>query len=276
MADLSALRAAKQALDEQLITQQDFDCVKVAFLRAQQIKAGLDAGFIKQDAYEKASNAYLHALDFQLLSSIPSMSAVPNSQPTPQAPVQQQAVPRSLSGIAAAETPPAAPPAPPAAAAAAQMAPPPARPTPGLGLRPVRNSSSSSVGAGLLGAAGNGDTQPNSPLSLQGSDEPGPEIPADLPDYCRGAARGKVGVGVCGLACATAIEEAQAGPTYGHYQATVCGPAFSPPQAAEEAQEHSGAAHTLFLGPHGTQLLQWCSEGACSSAHSARLVCPNP
>lgn len=29
MADLSALRAAKQALDEQLITQQDFDCVKV-------------------------------------------------------------------------------------------------------------------------------------------------------------------------------------------------------------------------------------------------------
>jgi hypothetical protein len=57
-------------------------------------------------------------------------------------------------------------------------------------MRP-RNSSASS--GGLLAGVGNGDTQPNSPLSLQGSDESGPDIPADLPDYCKGAARGKVG-----------------------------------------------------------------------------------
>lgn len=57
-------------------------------------------------------------------------------------------------------------------------------------MRP-RNSSASS--GGLLAGVGNSDTQPNSPLSLQGSDESGPDIPADLPDYCKGAARGKVG-----------------------------------------------------------------------------------
>jgi hypothetical protein len=61
----------------------------------------------------------------------------------------------------------------------------------------VRNSSSGSgsfgAAAGLLATVSNGDTQPNSPLSMQGSDEAAPDIPADLPDYCKGAARGKVG-----------------------------------------------------------------------------------
>jgi hypothetical protein len=199
MADLSTLRAAKQALDEQLITQQDFDCVKVAFLRAQQIKAGLDAGFIKQDAYERASDAYLHALDFQLMSSMPSLSAAPTSNPAPghnaTPAMSAQPVSRSQS---VAHTP-AVVPAPAAVAPQAPAAPAPAavpRPSAGPGVRAGRNSSSGSLGAaaGLLGAAGNGDTQPNSPLSLQGSDEAGPDIPADLPDYCKGAARGKVGL----------------------------------------------------------------------------------
>jgi hypothetical protein len=72
------------------------------------------------------------------------------------------------------------------------------RPSAGAGVRPVRNSSSGSgsmgAAAGLLATASNGDTQPNSPLSMQGSDEAAPDIPADLPDYCKGAARGKVGL----------------------------------------------------------------------------------
>eukprot|EP00775_Hariotina_reticulata_P006288 gene6288-6524_t len=78
MAELGTLRSAKQALSEQLITQQDFDCVKVAFLRAQQIKAGLDAGFIRKEDYDRAVEAYLHAMDFQLIAATPSMSAPPS------------------------------------------------------------------------------------------------------------------------------------------------------------------------------------------------------
>ena len=53
MADLTVLRTTKQALDEGLLTQQDFEVVKVAFLKAQQIKAGLDAGFIRQEDYDR-------------------------------------------------------------------------------------------------------------------------------------------------------------------------------------------------------------------------------
>lgn len=195
MADLSTLRAAKQALDEQLITQQDFDCVKVAFLRAQQIKAGLDAGFIKQEAYERASDAYLHALDFQLMSSLPSLSAAPASVPAPGSSAtpghSAQPVSRSQS---AGHTPAVVPAPAPAAAAPQAAAPAPPRfsgASSGPVARPLRNSNSSS--SSLLGVAANGDTQPNSPLSLQGSDETGPDIPADLPDYCKGASRGKVG-----------------------------------------------------------------------------------
>lgn len=200
MADLSTLRAAKQALDEQLITQQDFDCVKVAFLRAQQIKAGLDAGFIKQEAYERASGAYLHALDFQLMSSMPSLSAAPASNPAP-GPSATPALPaQPVSRSQSVAHTPAVVPAPAAAAPQPPAAPAPAAvPRASSGpIRPIRNSNSSNgslgAAAGLLGGAANGDTQPNSPLSLQGSDEAGPDIPADLPDYCKGASRGKVGL----------------------------------------------------------------------------------
>jgi cofilin len=45
-------------------TQEDFDQVKKAFLRAQQIKAGLDAGLIRDEDYIQARNSFLHALDF--------------------------------------------------------------------------------------------------------------------------------------------------------------------------------------------------------------------
>lgn len=79
MADLTTLRTAKQALNEDLITQQDFEVVKVAFLRAQQIKAGLDAGFIRKDDYDKAVDAYLHAMDFQIMTAVPSITS---PQPT--------------------------------------------------------------------------------------------------------------------------------------------------------------------------------------------------
>lgn len=198
MSDLNSLRTAKQALDEQLITQQDFDCVKVAFLRAQQIKAGLDAGFIKQEAYERASNAYLHALDFQLMSSMPSLAAAPNSTPTPSTSATpslsaQPSGGRSNHAAAHQPAPAAAAAAAPAAPAAAPPAPAPAAPAAAPAVPAPKASAGSAVMARHARNSSNG-TQPNSPLSMQGSeDDVGPEIPADLPDYCKGATRGKVG-----------------------------------------------------------------------------------
>ena len=59
------LRAAKEALDDNLITTSDYDSVKDAFLRAQQIKAGLDAGFILEADYDQVKQAFLHSLKLQ-------------------------------------------------------------------------------------------------------------------------------------------------------------------------------------------------------------------
>ncbi len=55
--DLAVLRTAKQAMGEGLIGQEDFDQIKTAFLRAQQIKAGLDAGFIREEDYVQVGRA---------------------------------------------------------------------------------------------------------------------------------------------------------------------------------------------------------------------------
>jgi cofilin len=76
MADLAVLRTAKQAMDESLITQEDFDVVKRAFLKAQQIKAGLDAGFIREEDYVQARDSFLHSLDFRV-SSFSAPASVP-------------------------------------------------------------------------------------------------------------------------------------------------------------------------------------------------------
>ena len=58
-----SLRNSKAALDAGLITQGDYECVKSAFLRAQQIKSGLDSGFIKPGDYEQVKREYLDSLD---------------------------------------------------------------------------------------------------------------------------------------------------------------------------------------------------------------------
>lgn len=178
MTDLTVLRGAKQALDEGLITQQDYECVKVAFLKAQQIKAGLDAGFIRKEDYDKAVDGYMRALDFQLMTAVPSLTA-------PQA---------------RTAAPSYAPPAPQVAYSASQQqhAAPvaPYRPSvmmsSGLGNQHGRNSSG---GGGNTDWAGVG----SGTLSAQTSDQSqdlGPsitvDIPTDLPDYCKGATAGKV------------------------------------------------------------------------------------
>eukprot|EP00878_Enallax_costatus_P019395 GHUV01020464.1.p1 GENE.GHUV01020464.1~~GHUV01020464.1.p1 ORF type:complete len:274 (+),score=72.67 GHUV01020464.1:245-1066(+) len=185
MTDLSVLRGAKQALDEGLITQQDYECVKVAFLKAQQIKAGLDAGFIRKEDYDKAVDSYMHALDFQLMTAVPSLSApqARTAAPSVAAPASQAAYPTSYQQQSQPAPAPAAPPRPsPMMGAAA-------------GMRFGRNSSS---GGGNSGG-GNADWGPGSgSLSAQTSDQSqdfGPsinvDIPTDLPDYCKGATAGK-------------------------------------------------------------------------------------
>jgi hypothetical protein len=72
MTDLETLRAARVATEEGLISAQDYDVVKMAFLRAQQIKAGFDAGFIREEDYVRARDAYLNALDFSVMAARPS------------------------------------------------------------------------------------------------------------------------------------------------------------------------------------------------------------
>ena len=53
------LRNARVALEDGLITAADFEAVKVAFLKAQQYKAGLDAGFITPTDYAEVKARFL-------------------------------------------------------------------------------------------------------------------------------------------------------------------------------------------------------------------------
>ncbi|KAG2492042.1 hypothetical protein HYH03_009771 [Edaphochlamys debaryana] len=171
-ADLAVLRTAKQALDEGLLNPDDYDFIKKAFLRAQQIKAGLDAGFIKEEDFVQARDSFLHSLDFALVGG-------PSSQPGPASyPIQSSSMPGSPkaapapAGAAAAAPAPVSvrPPAPPrnptpqrdSPTAAAAPVPPPAPPVPRL---------SGASSGGLTGAPGSG-TVP---------------IPTELPSSARGS-----------------------------------------------------------------------------------------
>lgn len=57
-----SLRTTKAAFDEGLLDEQDLRLVRTAFLRAQQIRAGVDAGFIRTEDYEAVKNSFLHSL----------------------------------------------------------------------------------------------------------------------------------------------------------------------------------------------------------------------
>lgn len=86
--DLATLRTAKIALGEDLITQDDFLLIKKAFLKAQQIKAGLDAGFIREEDYQQARDSFLHSLDFTVSATMSSPyssngGAIPTPGPSP-------------------------------------------------------------------------------------------------------------------------------------------------------------------------------------------------
>lgn len=65
------LKDAKSALQEGLIGEDDYEDMKVAYLRAQQIRAGLDAGFLREGDYQAIKRAFLNSLNL----SDPSVGA---------------------------------------------------------------------------------------------------------------------------------------------------------------------------------------------------------
>ncbi|KAF5828553.1 hypothetical protein DUNSADRAFT_17451, partial [Dunaliella salina] len=76
--------------------QEDFDQIKLAFLRAQQIKAGLDAGFIREEDYVQARDSFLHSLDFST-SAGSNGPAPPPRTSTP--PLQQSTGPLKSASV---------------------------------------------------------------------------------------------------------------------------------------------------------------------------------
>lgn len=57
----ASLRTALQALQDELISEADYDQVKQAFVKAQQFKAGLDAGFLLKEDYDEVKRRFLDA-----------------------------------------------------------------------------------------------------------------------------------------------------------------------------------------------------------------------
>lgn len=133
-ASLQSLLSTKAALDLGLVSQADFDAVKNAFLRAQQIKSALDVGLIKPEDYEETKRSFLGSLigggaaavTAPAASAAPPPTAAAPAAPAPQPPAAPTAAPEPP----AARPPPVAwtlpPPAPKVAAPAPQAAQPPA------------------------------------------------------------------------------------------------------------------------------------------------------
>jgi cofilin len=179
MDELAPLRTAKAALNEGLITPQDYDVVKVAFLKAQQLKAGLDAGLVRQQDHDKARDSYLSALDFQMMSTMPSATTATIAAAAPG--------PRSAVAAAAAQPSSRIAAAPVVAAAATTTA---AAAAVGAHALASVNSGGDAAGSngGGLGRVGSGSGAGGT--SLRAPEGSALVIP-DLPKYARGATAGK-------------------------------------------------------------------------------------
>lgn len=53
------LETCKLALERGLISSVEYDAVKGAFVKVQQIKAGVDAGLLQHDDYERVSGDWM-------------------------------------------------------------------------------------------------------------------------------------------------------------------------------------------------------------------------
>ncbi|GBF94587.1 actin-depolymerizing factor-like [Raphidocelis subcapitata] len=155
MADLETLRAARAAIEEGLISSNDYDVVKVAFLRAQQIKAGFDAGFLPENDYQRARDAYLNALDFSVMAARPSVGgpvlANANGAPAPRPAANGAAAAAATAARAAAPAP-----------AAARARAPTAAASPGVGNGSPANGASAAAAAAVSpsGTGGGGAPSP--------------------------------------------------------------------------------------------------------------------
>lgn len=74
---VDSLRGARAALEEGLITEDDFDSIKVAFLKAQQYRAGLDAGFIEKADYAEVKARFLDDVSRMSIAPLASSSTSP-------------------------------------------------------------------------------------------------------------------------------------------------------------------------------------------------------
>jgi len=206
--ELAPLRTAKAALAEGLISAQDYDVVKVAFLKAQQLRAGLDAGLVRQQDHDKARDSYLSALDFQMLTTVPSAtySGPGGGEAAPPAAVTVAAVVRPAAPAALASPRPSLVAAGAAAGASALASGGSADHGGTNGL--ARTASGSGAGGGGLaatgsgaGGAGGGGGGGGSGAGGAGAGAGGPSARApegggalvipDLPRYARGATAGK-------------------------------------------------------------------------------------
>ena len=80
---VDSLRGARTALEENLITEEDFDSIKVAYLKAQQYRAGLDAGFIEKADYAEVKARFLDDVSRMSIAPVTSNSASPVRQALP-------------------------------------------------------------------------------------------------------------------------------------------------------------------------------------------------
>ncbi|KAL4425061.1 hypothetical protein ABPG77_001839 [Micractinium sp. CCAP 211/92] len=109
-ASLQSLLSTKAALDLGLVSQADFDAVKNAFLRAQQIKSALDVGLIKPEDYEETKQSFLGSLiggGAAAVTAPAAAAAPPAAGAAARAPAEQ-----ASAALAAAPEPPAARPPP--------------------------------------------------------------------------------------------------------------------------------------------------------------------
>jgi cofilin len=124
MADsLQSLVNTKAALDLNLVTQADYEKVKSAFLKAQQLRTAMDSGLISQEDFDTNKSKYLASLTLQDPAPIPTAAAAPVQRvPSPNG--VARTAPEAPAFVAAPPPrapapPPPAPPAPPVVAAAA-------------------------------------------------------------------------------------------------------------------------------------------------------------
>lgn len=156
---LQSLLSTKAALDLGLITQSDFDSVKSAFLRSQQIKAAVDTGLIRSEDYESVKQQYLSSLEGVAPAASHAVAAAPQTVQQRSAPAPAMAAaPAAAMAQQTQPAPKAAPPAP----APPPAAPAPVAPAPVPRAVPTCNGSAAAPAAAAAAGAASGDHGNNS------------------------------------------------------------------------------------------------------------------